>query len=142
MKGNASEFEADLNAMGVQIEADALTHKREAMLDFLGQAVHGTPVGQPRLWKSKPPKGYVGGFHRAQWQVSSGEPASGTVSNRSAGEVIAAGESALDRIDLERTGWVVNNGPAIAALEFDGHSSQAPDGWVLAALERTKARYE
>lgn len=137
----AADFERELNAFGVEIEAQAVARKREAMLELFGQLVKGTPVGNPRLWKRKAPKGYVGGYHRGQWQLTSGDAADGEVPLRSADEAIAAAEAAAGDVDLERTGWITNSGPAINRLEFDGHSKQARSGWVRAAIERIRARY-
>lgn len=137
----AADFEAELNAFGLEIESLAVQRKREAMLELFGQLVVGTPVGNPRLWKRKAPKGYVGGYHRGQWQLTSGEPAEGEVPLRSADETLAAAESAAEDVDLERPGWIANSGPAILALEFTGHSQQARNGWIRAAIERIRARY-
>lgn len=136
---NAATFAAELDAFGAQVEVDAVKLKRTVALEVLRGAVLGNPVGQPRLWKRPAPKDYVGGHSRGNWQMTSGEPANGEVPRRSPGEALAEADG-VD-VDLERTIWITNNAPYINRLEYDGHSSQAPDGWVRAVVERTKARY-
>lgn len=139
---SASAFAGELGMFGAQVVADGAEFTREISLEILRGVVFGTPVGQPRLWKRKAPKGYVGGFHRAQWQLTSGEPAEGQVAKRSAGDVLADGESAAESVSLGETVWITNNGPAITRLEFDGHSSQAREGWVRAVVERIRSKYD
>lgn len=138
----AAAFSGELDSFGAQIVAEGTDLLREVSLEALRGVVFGTPVGQPRLWKRKAPKGYVGGFHRAQWQLTSDEPAEGQVSRRDASEVLSDGESAASDLELGSTAWITNNGPAITRLEFDGHSSQAREGWVRAVVERIRSKYD
>jgi len=140
--GHAAVFDRELSAFGAEIVAEGTALLQEVALDALRGVVFGTPVGQPRLWKRKAPKGYVGGYHRAQWQLSSGQPAEGQVARRSAGEVLSDGESAAAGVELGETAWITNNGPAITRLEFAGHSSQAREGWVRAVVERIRSKYD
>lgn len=137
--GNAAQFAEELNAFGIKIETDAVALKREVGLAVVRAVGRPTPVGQPSYWKRPAPKGYVGGYHRGQWQTTSGEPAAGQVGLRSLEAVVSEAEQV--KVDLERTTWVTNNGPGIGKLEFKGHSPQARDGWVRAAVERVRARY-
>lgn len=136
----ATQFEAELGSFGVQIEDEAVARKREAALDILRQVVLGNPVGQPALWKSPAPKGYVGGYSRGNWQMTSGDAADGIVALRSPESVLTEGEEV--EVSLEDTTWITNNAPYVARLEYEGWSSQAPDGWIRAAVERSRARYE
>ena len=41
-------------------------------IDLLTSIVLRTPVGNPSLWKNPPPKGYVGGRLRGNWNVGIG----------------------------------------------------------------------
>jgi hypothetical protein len=136
----ASDFNGELNAFGVEVVAKGIELKTRVMLETLRGLVFGTPVGQPRLWKRKAPKGYVGGYHRGQWQMSSGEPAEGQVPLRSPAAVFSEAEGV--EVDLDSTGWITSNGPGITALEFKGHSSQARDGWARAVVERIRSMYD
>lgn len=139
----AASFNAEVLAFANEtIVREAIELKRSFMLDLFTAFVIGTPVGNPRRWKSKrAPKGYVGGYHRGAWQMTSGEPAEGELQNRrDPSSAIAEAEDAP--VTLEDVGWITNNGPAITRLEFSGWSKQAPDGWVRAAIERVRAVYD
>lgn len=90
-----------------------------------------SPVGDAVYWKSKPPKGYIGGHFRANWQLG--------VNVRPSGElpgVDTTGSVALPRIMAaipdEASGkvfWIANNVPYSLRIE-QGHSRQAPQGLV------------
>ena len=45
---------------------------RGITLELFSSIILSSPVGNPTLWKSKPPKGYVGGRFRANWNTSAG----------------------------------------------------------------------
>jgi hypothetical protein len=45
---------------------------RAITLDLYSSIILTSPVGNPTLWKSKPPKGYTGGRFRANWNTSAG----------------------------------------------------------------------
>lgn len=90
-----------------------------------------SPVGDAAYWVSPPPKGYVGGHFRANWQLSIDTP----VANEIPG-VDPDGSEALGRIVAavpdEASGLVYylqNNAPYARRLE-DGWSRQAPTGLV------------
>lgn len=90
-----------------------------------------SPVGDASYWKSPPPKGYIGGHFRANWQLG--------VDVRPAGErpgVDPSGERTQGAIIAEvpaeaagRVFWLVNNVPYAQRLEH-GYSRQAPQGMV------------
>jgi hypothetical protein len=140
---NAVQFAAELSRFGSKIDADALTLKRAVSLQLLRGVVLGTPVGNPDLWQRPAPKGYVGGHARASWQVTHGAPAASEVegTDASGNATLSAGSQEIADADLERTTWITSNLPYIGPLEFEGHSSQAPEGWVLAHVERVKAQF-
>ena len=108
------------------------THRRTA-LDVFAKVVKRTPVGNPDLWKSKPPPGYVGGHARANWQMSINTiPRSeidGTTPPRAAN---------VARANINDKIYIVNNAPYIQALEH-GHSSQAPSGMVKVTVSEFKS---
>lgn len=88
-----------------------------------------SPVGDAKFWKSKPPKGYVGGHFRANWQLAIDTIPKGVVAS-----VSFAGTPAenIGRIPAEaagRTFYLANNVPYAQRLE-DGWSRQAPTGLV------------
>lgn len=110
----------------------ARTVVRKVALDALSRVVLRTPVGNPSLWKHKPPAGYVGGRLRANWNVSVGAPdVSVSFRRDKAGQVtIARGTNAITASDGERSIYIVNSLPYVREIEYEGHSRQAPAGMV------------
>jgi len=90
-----------------------------------------SPVGDAKFWKSPPPKGYVGGHFRANWQLGVGvrpateikgvDPSGAATQGRIIAEVP---EQASGKIY-----WLSNNAPYAQRLEH-GWSRQAPEGLV------------
>jgi len=90
-----------------------------------------SPVGDAKFWKHPPPKGYIGGHFRANWQLG--------VSVRPSGEIKGVdptGEATQGRILAEipeeasgKVYWLANNAPYAQRLEH-GWSRQAPAGLV------------
>ena len=90
-----------------------------------------SPVGDAKFWKHPPPKGYVGGHFRANWQLGVGvrptTEIAGVDRNGAAtqGRILAAiPEDASGKIY-----WLSNNAPYAQRLEH-GWSRQAPEGLV------------
>jgi len=113
--------------------------QKAVALDLFGKVIKSTPVGNPSLWKSKPPKGYTGGRLRGNWQASIDKPATGILSkedkngNATIGKMSAIVESHKDDGIL----WLTNNLPYAMRVEY-GWSTQAPSGMVrvtIAAFE-------
>jgi hypothetical protein len=100
--------------------------------DILASVVSRTPVGNPSLWKSKPPKGYVGGRLRGNWNVSFGGPDLTTtpVRDQSGGPTIQRGINILTGWNGQADIYVMNSLPYVRTIEYEGHSSQAPAGMV------------
>ena len=116
-------FTADINRF--TIKADRQTDKkvRAVCLSLLSQVVVGTPVDTGRA--------------RGNWQASINTPITSTVpdTDKSGGATISKGKGAV----AQATGkvfYITNNLPYIYPLEFEGHSKQAPHGWVRAAVNR------
>lgn len=99
-----------------------------------------SPVGDASYWASPPPKGYVGGRFRANWQLGIGAPQR-TVRNA----IDPNGSIALPAIIAEvpqqaagKVFWLSNSLPYAQRIE-DGHSRQAPTGLVgLTAIQFQK----
>lgn len=94
-----------------------------------------SPVGDAKYWKNPPPKGYIGGHFRANWQLGVGDMPGGEVAGVVPGGHArreTAGGAALSRIRAEVPSkasglifYLANNVPYAQALEY-GHSRQAP----------------
>ena len=90
-----------------------------------------SPVGDATYWKNKPPKGYVGGRFRGNWQLGVGTLPAGET-----GRIDKTGEATLGaivaRIPEDAAGkiyWIANNVPYAQRIEH-GWSRQAPEGLV------------
>lgn len=71
--------EYELNAETIKMIREELHQGVEDLTTFLGLKawtflVVNTPVGNPSLWSSKPPKNYAGGQARHSWNISIGKP--------------------------------------------------------------------
>lgn len=116
--------------------ADAVV--RKTVLDIGTRIVERSPVGDGSLWKHPPPKGYVGGRFRANWQYGNFSGAGIPVNELPDIDVTGAMSLAriMSGIPKNAAGIrhiLVNNLPYAQALE-DGHSTQAPSGMVVLAV--------
>ena len=90
-----------------------------------------SPVGDAAYWKHKPPKGYIGGHFRANWQLGvNARPLSeiagiDLTGERTQGRILAA----IPNEAAGKTFWLANNAPYAQRLE-NGWSRQAPQGLV------------
>ncbi len=124
-------FTSDIEKFVKKTGANADKVVRNVVLDIGKSLVMKTPVGDPKYWKSKPPKGYAGGHARGNWQHS--------VGNRVIEEIDCidkSGQKSIDRIQQSipqsaagLVHYVQNSVPYIKRLE-EGHSRQAPHGMV------------
>ena len=134
-------FRLDISAFVAKAKGDlhAITHR--VVADVASRIIERTPVGDPDLWASRAPAGYVGGRARSNWQLGINVPVSGELYNAkdkgfpNASATLAA---ITDRIPADaggKTYFISNNLPYAQRLE-DGWSSQAPRGMVhLAVIE-------
>lgn len=96
-----------------------------------GRYSPGTPIADPSLWID--PRPHVGGFARGSWAASTeGVPDAG------AGDIVGADAQVggvIGALKVGETLTVANRAPYIRRLEYDAHSTQAPDGFVRPAVE-------
>lgn len=125
-------FELDLRAFIEKAKGNSEQVVRKVGIDMLARIIDRSPVGNPDLWKSPPPPGYVGGRFRGNWQVTFDAQATaetgridagGGETNRAGQAVLAAYRAGVNSI------WLTNTVPYAVPLEY-GHSSQAPAGMV------------
>jgi len=127
----AVDFSLDLRALIERAKGKAELVATKTVLAVGTSLVMKSPVGDPSLWKSKPPKEYVGGHFRANWQYGFNVPLSGQID-----DIDVSGQETINNIgnQLNTSGtggvhFIVNNLPYAVALEY-GHSTQAPEGIV------------
>lgn len=138
-----SAFMKSINAFVDKSKADMVTVVKVGCAQIINEFIDMSPVGQPSIWQSKPPKGYIGGRFRANWQVTFNTP--------SVMEIRTAKDDPTGQVALEEgtekamtfnlgvdAVYFTNNVPYAYRLEM-GHSTQAPNGVVrIAALNATK----
>lgn len=98
--------------------------------------VMSTPVGNPDLWKRPAPKGYVGGRARANWIPTLNTPSQvpSERKDKQGSATIALLAPVAQKYRLGDTLWLSNSVPHIVPLN-EGHSTQAPAGYVEMAIE-------
>jgi hypothetical protein len=137
------QFSVDVEEWTKKAKGNADQVLRAVCIGLLNNVVVHSPVGNPDLWKGdkhgfiRPPKGYVGGRFRANWQVTIGAPPKGTrdVIDPSGQVSIMGGQVVIDGVKCGPPVFIVNNLPYSIELEY-GHSTQAPAGMArIAAAE-------
>lgn len=125
-------FAVDLSKFAQKANGNIDAVVRKIVLDVGTRLVNRSPVGDPVLWKTSAPAGYVGGRFRANWQYGFNVAPSGVRDT-----VDPSGNVSQDQISqgarsspVAGMHYIVNNLPYAQALE-DGHSSQAPHGMVM-----------
>lgn len=140
---NAQSFILDLGRI-----ADTLPEEQMAdllhstALSALASIVRRSPVGNPDLWQSPAPKGYVGGQFRGNWFVSIGapQPQVSPRTDKSGTASIGAGEAVIRSAPAYALITIHNSLPYATALEH-GHSSQAPLGMVGLTLAEIQSGF-
>lgn len=130
------EFELAIDKFSETVPERVLLLQKTLAFDGLRRLINKTPVGNPSLWQSPPPPGYVGGRARANWQVTIDAPALAPTDNIDANGAAtkAAGEAVILGLKVPfRTIWLSNSVPYIEALN-DGHSTQAPAAFFQATI--------
>jgi hypothetical protein len=116
------QFALDLGRFGREAQENWQTVSKKVALDLFRRFVMGTPVDTGRA--------------RGNWQCTIGSPATGTIDRKD-----PSGQAVMAEVTKEVGSWNVdqvaiyltNNVAYIEALE-NGHSGQAPRGWVKIAL--------
>lgn len=137
----ADTFALDLSKFIAKANGNVEQVVQKVGADLLASVVSRTPVGNPSLWKSKPPAGYVGGRLRGNWNVSFGAPDFKTtpVRDQSGGPTIGRGISILTHWKGEADIYVMNSLPYVRTIEYEGHSRQAPAGMVRITVTEFQA---
>lgn len=126
-----ASFSASLRRETRRLRSDVDLTIRTILFKFGGRLVERSPVGNPDLWKSRAPPGYVGGHFRAQWQHGfNSAPSFELPTIDQSGVVTTANlRESIFNSPVAGIHWIVNMAPYAQRLE-DGHSTQAPSGIV------------
>lgn len=103
--------------------------------------IKGTPVGEPSLWASPAPEGYVGGTLRGAWNASlnSADRAITNAIDKAGDATVADVLSVVNRLDIGETFYLTNPQPYAYPIEFTGWSSQAPAGMVRINVKKAQS---
>jgi hypothetical protein len=134
---NAFEGESFADFVRKTLErADVL--KRAVAIKLFSSVIRDSPVGDPDLWKSKPPAGYVGGRFRANWNCTVGTADTSTSESTNQAAAIPAMIQVVQPTTRHDINWLSNSLPYAARLEYEGWSRQAPAGMVRRNTARIK----
>lgn len=148
MPSNFSQFAAGLDKWQMKVVADTTKQVRQLAFVIDRELVRRTPVGNPELWaanrgKKRGDRGFVGrnytgGRARANW-IPSLEVASEEVVDQpdpTGASSIAKMAQVTSKFTLGKNKKIIisNNLEYIIPLA-EGHSKQAPPGWVQGAIQ-------
>lgn len=133
-------FELDLRKFVEKAEARADEAVAQVVLGLHARVDARSPVGDAKYWKSPPPKGYVGGRFRANWQLGIGSIPGGTIAkpDPSGASVRARIVASVPDDASGKVYYLANNLPYAHRLE-DGWSTQAPHGMVSLAMAEVQS---
>lgn len=123
-------FALDLNAFADKYRAQADDAVGLIVVKVAEKLDLRSPVGDARYWKHKPPKGYIGGHFRANWQLGVGvRPTNEIKGVDRGGQALGRIMAAVPEDAAGKVYWLANNAPYAQRLEH-GWSRQAPQGLV------------
>ena len=130
-------FAAQLKAIADKAGTKVETVARKVTIDMAGEIIVMSPVGNPSLWQSPAPAGYVGGRFRNNWMFGQGQENTATNNGTD-----PSGAGTLNRLTAQiqaaqvgSVWYITNSLPYARALEY-GHSTQAPAGMVRLTVQR------
>ena len=134
---DAQLFTLQLKEFAEKAKANAELVVRKVSIDLLTATVMRTPVGNPDLWKHKPPKGYVGGHLRANWFVSLIFATEGEIDGVDPGgdSTISRGVSTIKEWTVgDSSIYITNSLPYAIPVEYGHSPKQAPAGMVRVSV--------
>lgn len=128
----ANEFTIALQKFAKDAPEKAQEIARKVSIELLKSVVLKSPVGNPSLWKNPAPAGYVGGRFRANWNVGIGsiDLNIGAPPDKTGQRAIAKGTGEILASEAGQDIYITNSLPYAQRLEYEGWSSQAPQGMV------------
>jgi hypothetical protein len=125
-------FKLQLAAFAEKTKARANEVVRKVLFEVATSLVYKSPVGDGAYWQSPPPKGYVGGRFRANWQF-----AEGSIDYTTTETTDASGERSLGAIEalipatpVGKVFYLTNSLPYAQRIEDGWSHRQAPNGVV------------
>lgn len=123
-----------LDAARKEIEAKLAEVRNRLVIEAFNKLVTDSPLGNPILWSRPPPLGYTPGHFRANWQGSIN-----TIPNREVDSTsLIPRAQHLTYAKLKDTLYIANRVEYAGPLAL-GWSSQQPNGWIEAIVEKSLA---
>ena len=144
MSKNSTNFLQSINAFVDKAKANSELVVKKGCIEVLQDIIRMSPVGQPAIWKSKPPKNYVGGRFRGNWQVSFDIPITNEIDriDPTGMEALKEGIEQIGKFTADvKSVYFTNNLSYSVELEL-GHSTQAPNGMVRVAALNAQTHFE
>ena len=134
---------SDIERARKNLKDNAEKKLRGTCLSLCGRIIKATPVGNPSLWESSAPSGYIGGTLRNSWAASIGSPSqeAGRAPDASGSDSISSLNTGVLGLQLGQEFYLANNMPYAQRVE-DGWSGQAPQGMVKSTLAGAKSETE
>lgn len=128
-------FGDDLRAFQTNTNAKLNLFVKNLVSEVALSLIVKSPVGDPELWASKPPKGYEGGQFRANWNYSLAaiNPATTNAIDPDGGPTLDKIVGSIPEDAIGSVHFVTNSLPYAIRLE-NGHSTQAPFGMVTLTI--------
>lgn len=115
---------------------------RRFILEANNRMIMRSPVGNPDLWSSPAPSGYVGGTFKGNWMVGDGRINTSTSNQPSTsryGQIANYNMADINGIKINgQTVYITNSLPYSRRLEYDEWSKQAPMGMVRVTIAELK----
>lgn len=129
-------FIASLDRYSEKMKKDMEAVARRLVLDVGTALVMRSPVGQPSLWRSPAPPGYVGGRFRANWQHGYNKLPSGDLPDidKTGAVSLARIRSGVSQSPAAGIHFLTNNLPYAQRIEDGWSHTQAPQGVVQLTL--------
>jgi len=109
---------------------DTAREAARALVELVGEeTIETSPIGQPELWKRKPPADYKPGAFKSNWKLGIDAAEGGFDPDRTASFFV----SGLDRVPTDPLGhrYVFSNAaPYAFRIEFERWAHGAPNGVV------------
>jgi len=130
--GDPKQFALDISNFVKKAKGNMHAVVRKIVLDVGTRIVYRSPVGDASHWQNPPPKGYIGGRFRANWQYGEGVRPQGTLL-----AIDPKGQATVTKIltgmkpdAAGKIHWLTNNLPYAQRLEYGWSKRQAPAGMV------------
>lgn len=135
---SGSKFSLDLNAFCNKAKKNIDLVVKKVVMDVGSEIVSRSPVGDASYWKNPPPKGYVGGHFRANWQYGFNVTPSGEIAGVDPGgdATLSAIAGRLGQSATAGMHYIMNNAPYAQRIEDGWSKNQAPQGVVMLTVIR------